>query len=92
MTCFICGKPLAGGLDTFGPPEMPLCQACYWQALLLGEQAEARRKKEAAEAGISVPELEAWMKGIPFNENDADKPFDRLRAGIDALYVDRLEA
>jgi hypothetical protein len=27
--CELCGKPLAGGLDTFGDPSCELCWDCF---------------------------------------------------------------
>lgn len=32
MNCVVCGKPLTGGVDTFGEPDAPMCWGDWFDA------------------------------------------------------------
>ena len=60
MTCFMCQKPLSGGLDTYGDFGMEQCWDCFWR-WQDEQKAQARHyaflTKEANEAAEEYYQL-----------------------------------
>lgn len=67
IECFICGKSLAGGIDTFGEQGSEMCQRCWLNAAVWFDA-----KPEV----ISKSRLADWNAGRPIETED-DPIFDR---------------
>jgi len=53
-----CEKPLTGGIDTFGEPEVPVCQSCWLAGVdkyrILAQVARAVRKEHDLMAAAAM--------------------------------------
>lgn len=81
LSCFVCDAPLAGGLDTYGPPGLELCWACW---SICGDEPEwlsALREFDGAHYGLG-PHVHTYdadgnlvmgaTKFVPLPEPDHD--------------------
>lgn len=66
IACVDCQIELSGGLDTFGPIDEPLCQACWFPWLDTKAEAEARDEEWTAAVlyGDVAAAVEAAVKKI----------------------------
>ena len=58
LYCHACFKLLTGGLDTFGPPERPVCQACHLSGALSPAEEEAEKTLKIARVRAMIEDYE----------------------------------
>lgn len=69
IQCVICEKTLVGDLDTFGPPNIPMCWGCY--------AVDAHEENRECVWRHALEELPP-----PQNKGDEDEFNSRMREGI----------
>lgn len=60
-TCVACNTQLTGGLDTYGPPDQPMCVACYFE---VNEFVEKMNEFDASSCGDPDDEGDARLMAL----------------------------
>lgn len=81
MNCVLCGKPLSGGTDTFGPIDAPACLDDHWFL-------ETPDPKQDGLSGVAVKDiayLESEIARVNGELYDKRCDLSELEAEIDGL-------